>query len=187
MLILETARLRVERFTLDDAEFILRLLNEPAFILYIADKGVRTLDDARAYLSSGPLAHYQRHGFGLWRLCERTTGVPIGMCGLIQRDTLDDVDIGYALLSEFSGKGYAREAARAVVRYAKDVVGLERLVAVVSVGNERSIRLLEQLGFRFERMVRLTPDEEEIGLYALKTASAADAMRDPDTTKKEMS
>jgi RimJ/RimL family protein N-acetyltransferase len=184
VLILETPRLRVERFTLDDAEFILRLLNEPSFILYIADKGVRTLDDARGYLSSGPLAHYQRHGFGLWRLCERATGVPIGMCGLIQRDALEDVDIGYALLSEFGGKGYAREAAGAVVRYARDVVGLDRLVAVVSVGNQRSIRLLERLGFTFERLVRLPPDEEEIGLYALETASLADAMRDPDTQKE---
>lgn len=187
MLILVTPRLRVERFTLDDAEFILRLLNEASFIRYVADKGVRTLDDARAYLSSGPLAHYRRHGFGLWRLGERASGVPIGMCGLIQRDTLDDVDLGYALLSEFSGKGYAREAARAVVRYARDVVGFDRLVAVVSLGNERSIRLLEQLGFTFERMVRLPPDEEEVGLFAMKTASAADAMRDPDTSKKEMS
>lgn len=193
MLILETPRLRAERFTLDDAGFILRLLNEPSFILNIADKGVRSLDDARDYLSGGPLAHYERHGFGLWRLCERASGVPVGMCGLIKRDTLDDVDLGYALLPEFSGKGYAREAACAVVRYAKNMVGLDRLVAVVSLGNERSIRLLEKLGFTFERMVRLPPDEEEIGLYALAggetkpTVTTADAMHGRGTTRKETS
>ncbi len=106
--ILETARLRIERFTFKDAGFILRLLNEPSFILNIADKGVRTLDDARAHLASGPLAHYQRHGFGLWRVSERATGTPVGMCGLIQREALPDVDLGYALLPEFTGKGSVR-------------------------------------------------------------------------------
>ncbi len=186
MLILETPRLRLERFTLDDAEFILRLLNEPSFILHVVDKGVRTLDAARGYLSSGPLAHYERHGFGLWRMSEHETGAPVGMCGLIRRAALEDVEIGYALLPEFSGKGYAREAARAVVACARDTLGIKRLVAVVSAGNERSIRLLEKLGFVFERMVRLTPDDGEVGLYALEgeameraTLRMADERRPP--------
>ena len=191
MLILETPRLSVERFTLDDAAFILRLLNDPSFILHVADKGVRTLADAEAYLSSGPLAHYERHGFGLWRVSERGTGVPVGMCGLIKRDAFEDVDVGYALLTEFSGQGYATEAARAVVAYARDHLALRRLVAVVGMGNERSIRLLEKLGFGFERMVHLSPDDE-VGLYALhgepmtmRPATAGDAVLDGDTTQKE--
>lgn len=180
--ILETPRLLVERFTLDDAAFILRLLNDPSFIRHIADKGARTLDDARAYLLSGPLAHYQRHGFGLWRVSERGTGIPIGMCGLIQRDALDDVDLGYALLPEFGGKGYAREAARAVVAYAREVLGLVRLVAIVGDRNERSIRLLETVGFVFERMVRLPPDDENLALYALgaEVPMRSTATGDPD-------
>lgn len=164
--ILETARLRVERFTLEDAGFIVRLFNDPAFILNIADKGVRTPEDARAYLRSGPLAHYDRYGFGLWRVSERGTGAPVGMCGLIRRDTLEDVDLGYALLPEFTGKGYAIEAGRAVVDHAMDGLSLERLVAVVSPGNGRSIRVLERLGFSFERMMLWPPDDEEVAIYA---------------------
>jgi len=184
VLILETRRLRVDRFTLDDAEFILRLLNDPSFILHVVDKGVRTLDGARAYLMNGPLAHYERHGFGLWRVSERETGAVVGMCGLIRRDAFEDADVGYALLPEFTGRGYATEAVRAAVRYARDRVGLDRLIAIVSVGNARSIRVLEKLGFTFERPVRLTPGEEEVGLYALegetlkRTAASADAVRD---------
>ena len=191
MPILATPRLSVERFTLDDAEFIVRLLNDPSFIRHVADKGVRTLDDARAYLLGGPLSHYDRNGFGLWRVSERETGGPVGMCGVIRRDTLEDVDLGYALLPEFSGRGYAQEAARAVVAYARDILGLGRLVAVVSAGNSRSIRLLERLGFMFERMVRLTPGDEEIGLYALdgetmkRTAGVGDATRDHGAIGKE--
>ncbi len=194
MLILETRRLRVERFTLDDAPFILCLLNDPSFILNIADKGVRTLDDARAYLACDPLAHYERHGFGLWRVSERGTGAAVGMCGLIKRDALDDVDLGYALLPEFGGKGYALEAARAAVSYARDRLGLQRLVALVGSRNERSIRLLEKLGFVFERRVHLLPDDEEVGLYALhgvamtmRSATPGEAMRDRAANRKETS
>jgi RimJ/RimL family protein N-acetyltransferase len=168
VLILETPRLRVERFTLEDAGFILRLLNDPDFIRNIADKGVRTLEAAGAYLAGGPLAHYDRHGFGLWRVSERGTGAPVGMCGLIRRDTLADVDLGYALLPEFTGKGYATEAARAVVDHARLRLSLRRLVAIVSPGNDRSIRLLERLGFAFERMMLWPPDDEEISIYALE-------------------
>jgi RimJ/RimL family protein N-acetyltransferase len=168
VLILETARLSVERFTLEDAGFILRLLNDPAFILNIADKGVRTLDSAREYLQGGPLAHYDRHGFGLWRVSERRSGAPVGMCGLIRRDTLADVDLGYALLPEFTGKGYANEVARAVVDHARQRLSLRRIVAIVSPGNERSIRLLGRLGFVFERMMLWPPDDEEVAIHALE-------------------
>lgn len=170
MLILETSRLRVESFTLEDAGFILRLLNEPSFILNIADKGVRSLDDARSYLENGPLAHYARHGFGLWRVSERASRDAVGMCGLIKRDTLEDVDLGYALLPEFTGRGYAGEVAWAVVEHARRRHSLGRLVAIVSPGNERSIRLLEKLGFSFERTMGWPPDGEEVGIYALDAA-----------------
>jgi ribosomal-protein-alanine N-acetyltransferase len=163
---IETERLILRRFDAGDAAFILRLLNEPSFIENIVDKGVRSLDDARAYIESGPVASYRKHGFGLWRVALRETDLPIGMCGLIRRDVLDDVDLGYALLPEHAGCGYALEAATACVALAREQLGLSRLVAVVSAGNERSIRLLRKLGFEYERMVRLADDEEELELYA---------------------
>ncbi|HEX6928538.1 MAG TPA: GNAT family N-acetyltransferase [Gammaproteobacteria bacterium] len=165
-MILETARLSLRAFTTDDAPFVLRLLNEPAFIENIADKGVRTLEDARSYLLNGPMASYLQNGFGLWLVVTKDDGVPVGMCGLIKRDMLDDVDVGYALLTEFSGRGYALEAASAVHAHARAHLKMKRLVAVVNSGNVRSIRLLEKLGFRFERMVRMPGDDKDIRLLA---------------------
>ena len=162
MVICETERLRVRHLTVDDAAFILRLLNEPSFIRHIADKGVRTLDDARSYLRNGPLASVGKHGFGLNRVELKTSGEAIGMCGLIKRDAFDDVDIGYALLPAFCGQGYAAEATRAVLGSAVRNHGLQRVIAVVNPDNLDSIRLLEKLGFCFEKMVRLAANEPEI-------------------------
>jgi RimJ/RimL family protein N-acetyltransferase len=165
MTILETGRLRLRKLTVDDAEFILRLLNEASFIQSIGDKGVRTLEDARSYILTGPIASYDKFGFGLWLVENRTDGVPMGMCGLLKRDTLEDVDIGYALVPEFWSKGFAMEAAAAVLSYGKSEFGMKRIVAIVSPQNDSSIRLLEKLGFAFERMVRLAPEADEIKLF----------------------
>ena len=165
-MILATSRLVLRCLDLDDAPFFLRLVNEPSFIANIADKGVRTLDDAREHLRTGPLASYARHGHGLWMVELKDTGIPIGICGLIKRDVLEDVDVGYALLPEFCGAGYAAEAAAAALAHARDVLGLRRVVAVVNPDNARSLRLLEKLGFRYERMVRLSPQDREIQLLA---------------------
>ena len=166
MLILETGRLRLRQLSVDDAPFMLRLLNEPSFIRNIADMGVRDLEGARAYLRRGPLASYERFGFGLWLVELKETSEAAGVCGLVRRDGLDDVDIGYALFPEFWSQGYAREAAAAVTSYARAALGLKRLLAIVSPHNDASIRLLGKLGFRFERMMRLPGDEEEIKLFA---------------------
>jgi RimJ/RimL family protein N-acetyltransferase len=163
--ILETARLRLRRMSVDDAEFILRLLNEPSFIENIGDKGVRTTDDARLYILNGPVASYEKLGFGLFLVELKESVTPIGICGLLKRDVLEDVDIGYALVPEFWSKGYAREAASAVMSFASRVLGLKRLVAVVDPDNQSSIRLLEDLGFQFEQMVRLSDDAPEIKLF----------------------
>jgi len=165
-MILDTPRLILRCLDLDDAPFFLRLVNEPSFIQNIADKGVRTLEDARENLRNGPMASYARHGHGLWMVELKETGMPVGICGLIRRDVLDDVDVGYALLPEFCAQGYASEAAAAALAYARDALGLRRVVAVVNAENARSLRLLEKLGFRYERMVRLTPDDPEIQLLA---------------------
>lgn len=165
-MILETERLQLRTLTLDDAGFVLRLLNEPSFIQNIADRGVRTIDQARDYILKGPIASYEKFGFGLWLVETKSAAAPIGMCGLLKRDVLDDVDIGYALLSEFWSQGYALEAASGAMAYAGKTLGLNRVVAVVNPDNKASIRLLEKLGFRFERMVRLSADAPEIKLFA---------------------
>jgi RimJ/RimL family protein N-acetyltransferase len=158
--------LAIRPFTLDDAPFILRLLNEPSFIENIADKGVRDLEAARNYLREGPMASYARHGFGLWRVELAGTGTPIGMAGLLKRDYLDAIDIGYALLPEFCGAGYAFEATSAVLAFARDRLGARRVVAIVAAYNERSIKLLQKLGFESESMVRIPGDSEELRLLA---------------------
>jgi len=163
---IETDRLRLRRLGAGDAPFILELLNEPSFIRFIGDKGVRTLDDARKYLRDGPLAMYERTGAGLLLVTLKDGGVPMGMCGLIKRDALEDTDIGFALLPAFWGQGYALEAATAVLRYGREVLGLRRIVAITSPDNVRSIALLERIGLRFERGVRLAGADEEISLYA---------------------
>lgn len=157
---LTTDRLRLRRLTLDDAPFILDLVNQPSWLENIGDKGVRDLDDARDYLRNGPLAMYAQHGFGLYGIERAADGATMGLCGLIKRDTLDDVDIGYALLPQYWGHGYAREAAHATLRHGLRDFGLQRVVAITSPGNASSARLLESLGFRFERMLSLSGDDE---------------------------
>ncbi|WP_460821101.1 GNAT family N-acetyltransferase [Lysobacter olei] len=164
-----TERLRLRPITLDDAPFILDLVNQPSWLENIGDKGVRNLDDARDYIRKGPLEMYARHGFGLYCVERDADGAVMGLCGLIKRDTLDDVDIGYALLPQYWGHGYAREAARATLEHGQREHRLQRVVAITSPGNASSARLLESLGFRFERMLPLTRDDE-VKLFAWSAA-----------------
>lgn len=164
--ILHTDRLTLRKFTLADAPFILGLVNEPSFIQNIGDRGVRTVQDAEQYLTRGPLTSYTRNGFGLWCVELTATSEAIGMCGLIKRDTFEDVDLGYAYLPRFWGQGYAVEAARACRDYARSTVGLKRLVAIVDPANEASIKVLEKTGLRFEKMIRLAADDIELKFYA---------------------
>ena len=165
-MIIQTDRLQLRRLSVDDAEFILRLLNEPSFIQNMGDRGVRTLDEARAYILKGPVASYEKFGFGLWMVETRSAAAPIGICGLLKREVLDDVDIGYALLPEFWSQGYALESASAVMSYAREKLRATRVLAVVNADNQSSIRLLEKLAFQFERMVRLSENAPEIKLFA---------------------
>jgi RimJ/RimL family protein N-acetyltransferase len=165
--VLETPRLVIRRMSTDDAPFVLALLNEPSFIQHIGDKGVRTLDDARAYITSGPLASYARHGFGLYLVALRETAEAIGMCGLLKRDYLPDPDLGFAFLPRFWSKGFAYESATAVLAYARDVFVMERVAAIVSPGNAASIGLLEKLGFVFERRTRLQGSSSDVKLFAI--------------------
>jgi RimJ/RimL family protein N-acetyltransferase len=164
--ILETDRLILRELVPDDAPFMLELLNDPAYIRNIADRGVRDLDGARRYLEERWRASYAEHGFGLWVVVHRESGACTGLCGLVRRDGLDDVDIGYAFLPAFRGQGFAVESALGVRAHARDVAGLTRLVAIVSPGNGPSIRVLEQLGMHFERLLRLPGDTSDVALYA---------------------
>lgn len=143
-----TERLHLRGFTPADAPFILELLNEPAFIRFIGDKGVRDLAGAENYLRDGPLASYATRGFGLLAVT-LPDGTPVGMCGLLQRDFLDHPDLGYAVLDRFTGQGYAREAAAAVLRDARDRLGLKTLHAITALHNPGSVKLLDGLGFGF--------------------------------------
>jgi RimJ/RimL family protein N-acetyltransferase len=155
MTVLKTARMTLRELTPADAPFIRELVNEPSWIRYIGDRGVRTDEDARAYLVKGPIAMYELHGFGLW-LCEaRDTGEPLGICGLIKRDTLEDVDIGFAFVPRHWGRGYAHESAAAVLEHGRRVLGMKRIVAITSPDNEPSIKLLEKLGLKLEKTYEL--------------------------------
>jgi [ribosomal protein S5]-alanine N-acetyltransferase len=165
---LETQRLVLRRLEVGDAPFVMRLVNQPSFIENIGDKGVRTLEDAVRYMKEGPMAMYERYGFGLWHVERKSDGVALGMCGLLRRDILPDVDIGYAYLPEAWGQGYAIEAAEATLRHGAAKFGLRRLIGVVSVGNTGSIRVLEKLGMRFERMWPMYPGEPEVKLYSIE-------------------
>ena len=167
MTILETDRLALRELHDDDAPFLLELLNEPSFLRSIGDRHVRTLDDARAYVANGPAASYTRHGFGLWRVALKDDDTPIGICGLLKRDALDHADLGYAFLPRFWSRGYAAESCAAVIAFARQTLGLDRLLAVTSPDNDASIRVLERLGFRFERSMPFGADGHAVKLFAL--------------------
>lgn len=169
MNILETDRLSLREFEATDAPFVLEQVTDPGWLRFIGDRGVHNLDDARAYIDTVPRAMYARNGFGLW-LVTLKDGTPIGMCGLIQRPGLADVDLGYALLPRFAGQGYAREAATAVLARGRDVHHLKRIVAITSLDNDRSIHLLTALGFRLEGQTTLPNDDEPLNLFAIEFA-----------------
>lgn len=164
--VLETERLALRRLHERDDAFILELLNEPGWLRFIGDKGVKTLEDARRYIAQGPVAMYERVGFGLWLVERKADATPLGICGLIKRDGLDDVDIGFAFLERHGSQGYAWEAASACMGHARDVLHLPRVVAITVADNHASIRLIEKLGLRFERTQTLPNSSEVLQLYA---------------------
>ena len=178
-MILDTQRLRLRPMTGEDAAFILELVTDPSWLRYIGDKGVRDVEGARRYIEGGPIEMYRRFGFGLLvvelrapeagsaHLPPRGRGPSpsVGICGLIKRDTLPDVDIGFAFLPRYRAQGLAIEAARAVLAHGRETLALARIVAIVSPDNVASTRLLEKLGLRFERMVDKT-DADPVALYA---------------------
>jgi RimJ/RimL family protein N-acetyltransferase len=170
-LVAETPRLILRRLMQADASFILGLLNEPSFVRFIGDKGVRTLDDARGYIETSQIASYERFGFGLYLAALKVDATPIGIAGLVKRDALPDPDIGFAFLPAFWSLGYAAEASRAVMAHAS-ALAILRVVAITDPDNVGSMRLLEKLGLRFKEMVRLTADGPELKLFRPRAADA---------------
>jgi len=164
--ILDTTRLTLRQLTPDDAAFIHELLNDPTWLRFIGDRGIRNLDDARSYIANGPVASYAQHGFGLWLVERRTDRVATGICGLLKRATLPDVDIGFAFLEKYQRLGYGSECAAATLAYGRDVLGLKKIVAVTQPDNAGSIRVLEKLGLRYEKMVQLSPTAPAVMLFA---------------------
>jgi RimJ/RimL family protein N-acetyltransferase len=160
---MQTERLVLRRLEPGDAGFILELLNERAFLQYIGDKGVRTPDDARDYILKGPIDSYAQHGFGLYAVCVHDA--PIGICGLVKRDGLADPDVGFAFLARCGSKGYAVEAAGAVVTHARQVLRIRRIAAITAPDNSRSIAVLEKIGLKYERMIRLAEHSPELKLF----------------------
>lgn len=167
LVLLETPRLRLRRVSLEDAPFILDLLNEPSFLAFIGDKGVRDIAGAEQYIRQGPMASYERFGFGLYLVLLRDGDVPIGMCGILKRDALPDVDIGYAYRPAWWSQGYAFEAAEAVLAHGRADFGLRRIVAILSPENEASKRLLTRLGFREEGLIELPADPRPTTLFSI--------------------
>ncbi|HZH44390.1 MAG TPA: GNAT family N-acetyltransferase [Lysobacter sp.] len=165
MHVLETPRLRLRWFEPGDAAFVAELLNDPDWLRFIGDRGVRTEDDARHWIAERLVASYWRQGFGLWAMERKADGVPLGMCGLVRRDALPHVDLGYALLPRHRGAGYVREAGAACLRYAAEVLGLPRVLAITLEANVGSVRVLESLGMTFERRTRLTPEDDELLVF----------------------
>lgn len=177
--VLTTARLALRPFDEGDAGFILELLNDPEWLRYIGDKQVQSLDDARRYLRDGPMAMQARHGHGLCCVERRSDGRPIGMCGLIRRDTLDDVDLGFAFLPRGRGQGHAREAATAMLAHGFVRLAFKRIVAITDLDNTASVRVLEAVGMRFERIIEqgLAPGAKPLRLFSADLPIAARHLR----------
>ncbi len=165
MKVCETERLTLRLLSTDDAAFILRLVNEPSFLQNIGDKCVRNLDDAAQYILQGPIKSYEQNGFGLWLVALKNTLTPIGICGLIKRDGLDDPEVGYAFLPEFWSNGYAFEAASEVLLFAQETLSIKRVLAITAPNNHASIRVLNKLGLQFEKMILLPSASAESRLF----------------------
>ena len=165
-MIAETPRLRIRELTADDAEFILGLVNQPSFLANIGDKGVRDLEDARSFILEGPWASHRDRGYGQFMVELKEGGEPIGVCGILYRDALEVSDVGAAFLPESWRQGFAYEAACAVMDYGRRTLGIENIVALTSEDNVASIGLLEKLGMKFERMVKMSDDDPGTALYS---------------------
>lgn len=165
---IETERLILQPLTVSDTAFILELVNDPDWLRNIGDRNVHSLADAENYITQSPMAKFSARVSGNHLVKLRTNGTPIGTCALLHRDGMDDIEIGYAFLPAGRGQGYAREAVAAMLQHGRRTLGLQRIVAIVTPGNTASIRLLEKLGFAFERTLTLTGETQSLNLLVLE-------------------
>lgn len=165
MTVVETPRLALRRLHAGDAAFILELVNEPSWLRFIGDRNVHSIEDAEGYIAKGPVDSYAKNGFGLYLVEVKEDAAPAGMCGLIRRDTLPHVDIGFAFSPRFWGRGYAYEAATGVMDHARNGLGLDTVLAIVNPDNERSKSLLGKLGMRFERKMRMPNEDSDVDVF----------------------
>lgn len=162
---IQTARLALRPLTYGDTPFLIELLNSPGWLQFIGDRNARTDEQAQQYLDNGPLKSYREHGFGLMLVQRQEDGLPVGMCGLLKRDTLDRPDIGFAFLPTYSGQGYAYESAQAVLQHANEQLSIASIAAIVMPDNPRSINLLEKLEMQLIKPIRMGEDGETLLLY----------------------
>ncbi|QDZ97877.1 N-acetyltransferase [Lysinibacillus fusiformis] len=172
MNILKTERLILRLQTTDDAPFILELVNDPSWIQFIGDLGVKTVEEAARYIENGAIRMYEQFGFCLYVVEKTEDQTLIGICGFVKRDNLEDVDIGFAFLPDYWGKGYAYEAASAVLAYGLDTLGFNRIVAITTQNNHASAKLLERIGLQFEKVIQFSNDSEELRLFSLDDESS---------------
>jgi RimJ/RimL family protein N-acetyltransferase len=165
-MIVETPRLRIRELTVDDAEFVFELVNEPSFLENIGDKGVRNVEDARQFILAGPWASHRERGYGQFLVELKEGGDSIGVCGLLFRESLNVSDIGCAFLPQYWRRGFAYEAACAVMEYGRSTLGIETIAGLTSEENLASIRMLEKLGMKFDRIVRMSDDDPGTALYS---------------------
>lgn len=166
--ILETERLALRQFTLNDTKFIIELVNSPGWLKFIGNRNIKTEEQAEEYLKNGPLKSYEDNGFGLYLVQLKTNKTPIGMCGLLKRNDLENPDIGFAFLPAFMGRGFGFESADAVIKYAKDILKLSKIMAITVPHNSSSIKLLEKLGLTRGDTIYTSPNKEKLALYELK-------------------
>ncbi|WP_438711214.1 GNAT family N-acetyltransferase [Aquimarina muelleri] len=159
IIILETQRLSLREFNLNDSEFIINLVNSPKWLEFIGDKDVKTTEDAINYLENGPIKSYKENGFGLWLVQLKGSNIPIGMCGLVNRETLQHIDIGFAMLPEYLGLGYGFEIASATMSYAKNNLNLDKVIAITDSNNIASIKLLNKIDLYFEKTLNLSEND----------------------------
>ena len=166
--IIETERLILRKIEESDCEFVYSLLNSPGWLKYIGDRGINSLEDAKTYIRDKVVSLYDQQGYGPYGVRTKLNNSLIGFCGLFKRDFLEDADIGFAFLPEHSGKGYAIESAVAVLEYARDVIGLRRIIAITLEGNDRSINILNKLGMSFKEKIIYPGSGEELLLYSIE-------------------
>ena len=165
-IVIETERVILRKFTIDDAAFMLETLNTPTWLRFIGDRNVKTLEEAENYLLNGNIRSYQEYGFGFYVVVIKETQESIGICGIVKREGLEDVDIGFAFFQQFMGKGYGYEAGSATLNYALNDLKIKKIVAIVDPENVVSIALLKKIGLQFEKMIQLSPKGIELMLFA---------------------